>query len=180
MLLDLPMKLSRKPHNAYDIHCMVYDAMMDGQGKSARDFLFTILPDMGGMVVIRSVDLPDNLKPYTVPVSIPDVGERRRFELVAAPMWKCKEKGTKPLPKNDPAARLDWLSRMGHLHGFEAADVSLSSCAVQYDRKGTKFWLERAVFQGEMVVSDAGKLSSALASGIGRARSLGHGMLRWI
>lgn len=179
MLLDLPMKLSKKPLNAYDVHCMVYDAMLEGKSNAERDFLFTVLPDMGGMVVIRSATLPAHLHPYTAPVTMPANGERRTFELVAAPM--TKDNGiTKPLPKDDPAARMRWLNGAGRRHGFEVLEAAVSSRPVHYDRKGTKFWLERAEFRGELVVTDALKLSVALASGIGRARSLGHGMMRWV
>src|SRR5690242_4819433 len=112
MLLELPMKLINKPHNAYDVHCMVYDAMRNGREKVDRDFLFTLLLDLGGMVVVRSADLPEHLRPYTAAVAIPATGETRKFELIAAPMMKADGK-TKALPPNDPAARLEWLARMG-------------------------------------------------------------------
>lgn len=180
MLFDLPMKLSKKPLNAYDIHCMVYDAMLDDPEKNDRDFLFTVLPDLGGMVVIRSAAIPDSLRPCAMPVAMPSEGELRTFELVAAPMRKLPTGRREPFPKDDSAARMEWLARMGDRHGFEVIHGTVFSAPVHYDRKGAKFSLDRAVFHGELIVKDAEKMSSALARGIGRARSLGHGMLRWV
>jgi CRISPR-associated protein Cas6/Cse3/CasE subtype I-E len=178
MLRDLPLKLSKPPLNAYDVHRMVYETMLDGRHQDQRDFLFTLLPDLGGVVVIRCGSLPEYLHPVSAPVDIPAVGERRRFTLVAAPMTKNNDE-TKPLPKNDPEARVRWLSRRGERHGFELISARVSSRMVHYDRKGTKFWLERAEFDGELVVRDPGLMAATLEHGIGRARSLGHGMMRW-
>lgn len=177
MLLDLPMKLWKMPPNPYDVHSIVYDAMLGERKDEGRDFLFTILPDLGGMVIIRSQTLPFHMRSCALPVVVPEERERRAFELVAAPMTKGHGVA-KALPKDQPGLRLEWLSRMGQRHGFEVAEASVSSRPLNFDRKGVQFWLERAEFRGEIIVSDQEKLTAALASGIGRGRGLGFGMMR--
>lgn len=177
MLLDLPMKLWKMPPNPYDVHSIVYDAMLGERKDEGRDFLFTILPDLGGIVVIRSQSLPFHMRPCASPVVVPELGERRAFELVAAPMTKSHGVA-KPLPKDQPGMRLEWLSRMGQRHGFEVVEASVSSRQMHFDRKGVQFSLERAEFRGEITVTDQEKLAAALSSGIGRGRGLGFGMMR--
>lgn len=177
MLLDLPMKLWKMPLNPYHVHTMVYEAMLGERKDEGRDFLFTILPDLGGMVIIRSNKIPFHLRACAAPVVSPEEGDRRAFELVAAPMYHAHGE-TKALPKNEPGSRLEWLSRMGKKNGFGLLEVSVSSKIQHFDRKGTKFCLERAEFRGELLVTDQKKVEAALASGIGRGRGFGFGMLR--
>jgi CRISPR-associated protein Cas6/Cse3/CasE subtype I-E len=172
------MKLSKPPLNAYDVHQMVYATMLEGRHQDQRDFLFTLLPDLGGVVVIRCGALPEYLHSVSSLVDIPVVGERRSFRLVAAPMTKDGAE-TKLLPPNDPEARVRWLARQGKRNGFELTSARVSSRVVQYDRKGKRFLLERAEFEGQLIVRDAGLMAAALEKGIGRAKSLGHGMMRW-
>lgn len=180
-LHDLPMKLSSLPSNAYDVHAMVYAAMLRPGTDDKRDFLFTTLPDMGGMVLIRSDRFPSDMVRHAIPVEPPANGQHRDFTLVASPMRSVKgEPRRKPLPPNDPAARVEWLAKMGRRHGFDLKDVAVFSKPIHYERNGAKFCLERAEFYGSLIVTDEDKLKSALTTGIGRARSLGHGMMRWI
>jgi len=178
-LYDLPMKLPGLPPNLYAVHEMVYAKMKDGTGKECRDFLFTILEDLGGMVIIRSADFQEPQRAMALPVEQPENGDIRDFQLVACPMIKAGN-GSKPLPINDTPARLRWLARKANQHGFSLIDADVMFHPVHYSRKGTRFWLERATFAGTLKVTDKDKLSSALISGIGRARSLGHGRLWWV
>lgn len=180
-LHDLPMKLSSLPSNAYEVHAMVYAAMLRPGTDDKRDFLFTTLPDMGGMVLIRSERFPGAMVRHAMPVEPPTNGQRQDFTLVASPMRSVLGESRKqPLPPNDSTARIEWLVKKGRRHGFDLKDCAVFSRPVLYERLGAKFHLERAEFYGTLVVTDEDKLKAALATGIGRARSLGHGMMRWI
>lgn len=182
MLLELPLKLSSPPNNPYDVHDMVYSTMLRPGTDDERDFIFAVLPDMNGMVLIRSARFPEHLMSHAIPVRPPVDGQMRDFTLIASPMKNVVggngKKVRKALPQNDPGARIEWLSRMGRTHGFSLKEVSVTSRTVHYVKDSGRFWLERAEYQGELLVTDADKLKSALANGIGRARSLGYGLMR--
>lgn len=186
MLLDLPLKAPGLPANHYDLHAAVYDVMFRRNIHDSRDFLFTVLPDLGGIVLIRSARFPSHFIPHGTPVEIPRVGEVRGFTLAAYPtVNRCRgvpgKDRERPLPPNDPMARIEWLAKRGHKNGFSLRSATVESrrILIEPDR-GRRFHVERAEFRGELAVTDPERLTHALATGMGRGRAFGLGMLRWV
>jgi CRISPR-associated protein Cas6/Cse3/CasE subtype I-E len=186
MLLDLPLRMTTPTANRYDVHAAVYAMMLRPRSDDPRDFLFTVLPDLGGMVVVRSACFPDRLAPHAVPVDRPRLGEVRGFTLDAYPT--ANRQGGVPgkdreraLPPDDPEARVEWLAKRGRAHGFDLDSVTVESHRVLVGPpRGRRFFVERAEFRGELTVTDPDRLLHAMATGIGRGRAFGLGMLRWV
>lgn len=178
-LMDIPFKVRNGlPDDGYQLHRIVYDLLaVDGK----RDFLFTPITaagECGAMVLVRSRHVPPELREAGIPVPAFDAGDVLRFELTASPMWKAGKR-TIPMPGNAPAPRIAWLDRQGLLHGFRLlGDPDVRIDIARYSKPGKAFSMERAVFTGTLAVTDAERFGNALEHGIGRARGMGHGLMR--
>ncbi|WP_207539573.1 type I-E CRISPR-associated protein Cas6/Cse3/CasE [Sabulicella rubraurantiaca] len=80
------------------------------------------------------------------------------------------------------AALRDWLSRKGEQHGFALLDLQVeqerhTSLSRACAGKGQQIRLDVADLVGVLEVTDPGKLREAIASGLGRARAFGHGLM---
>lgn len=103
------------------------------------------------------------------------VGARYRFRLLANP---TVTRGGKRYGLSGEDTQLEWLKRQGERLGFRVEAALVSASDVLTSRKGqTRISLQRALFEGVLLVNDAGVLGGALRTGIGPGKAFGCGLL---
>lgn len=177
-LIDVMLRMPELPSqgkgttNFYAVHAMLYRELARGGG---RDFLFA---EDAGALIVRSRNLPSDLAHAGKPVVVASTGDVLKFTLVASPMRKSGA-STRQIDRDDEEGRLQWLHRQGALCGFEViGDPSVVHRPVHFRKSGRQWWLERSEFRGVLRVVDADKFNVSLETGIGRARSMGFGLMR--
>ena len=177
-LIDLPLGIPEGiPNNIYDIHVELCRLLMR-PGESVRRYLFSVEYELGEIVVVRSNNLPFELREAGFPVEIPAAGSRRRFRLAASPMRSRSGKKQR-LPVGDAKSRIDWLRERGNDAGFTLVDnPEVSWRTIVIHRKGVDIMMERAIFTGILEVTDQSALEVAMTDGVGRGRAWGFGLLQ--
>lgn len=122
-------------------------------------------------------------------------GRRLAFRLVGNPTRAIHTGGEpgrrgrgRPVPHRDPAKQVEWLVRKGERHGFiiptgrdGRPDVAPSPCptgtGVKSGDTPIRITVEPVRFDGHLVVTDADAFAEAVATGIGRAKSYGCGLI---
>jgi CRISPR-associated protein Cas6/Cse3/CasE subtype I-E len=176
LLRDIPMLMPRGiPENIYEVHEQLYSMFcVDG----VRNFLFVIEREVAPVVLVRSRTLPAELATSAVPVEVPAAGDHRLFRLEASPTASRNGKKGR-LPVGDLEARIEWLARQAVKVGFELADRPIVTWrTVSLERRGSFISRESALFEGELLVTDAKMLEHTLEHGVGRSHAFGFGLLR--
>lgn len=76
------------------------------------------------------------------------------------------------------AEQLQWLQRQAERLGLGAVEACISqSERLSFRRRDTRVTLASAQFDGRAVIADPAALVAGLRSGIGRAKSFGHGLV---
>jgi CRISPR system Cascade subunit CasE len=168
------------------------------KGESGR-ILFRVDTDTGGpTVLLQSGVRPfwDRLElshadlrsaPQSKEVDVaPALGTELAFRLTARPSRAVSGgagsgRGKRTDLRTDEE-RIDWLKRKGEASGFKVTSCGLTILAlaaikspIPFDKNSGYFCAVR--FDGELVVTDPGKLRDAVENGIGTQKAFGFGLL---
>lgn len=109
-------------------------------------------------------------------------GSRYRFRFCGNPVHSKKTPGSRErgtvVPHVTAAQQEEWFRSKGEQAGFAVDDLVLVQRDIRkFSRRGKTVTLHTAVFEGILVVTDAGKFRRAITEGIGRAKAYGCGLL---
>lgn len=176
----------------YEMHRTLVRAFVADENSSAPRFLWrqevnTAWADP--ILLVQSSEAPDWSYLEAVPQYLkqaPEVkqldaqqlvndGGRYRFRLQANP---TVTRDGKRLGLLGEEAQLAWLIRQANRHGFrvEAALVT-GSDRLSTPKASQRITLQRACFEGRLVVEDTNRFAQALLEGIGPAKAFGCGLL---
>jgi CRISPR system Cascade subunit CasE len=180
---------------------------VDGDGARAELGVLhrlDVTREGGLLLLIQSDDEPGDWASALAPGSLlqhDGVSVRSAAPLLAAIEagavfdFRLRANPTKRLQQDDPAGRLQkgarvglrgpaqlaWLVRKGAQHGFSVDEVTVVDQEHQTERgrrRGSdRLVLEGVTFAGQLRVTDAAALRSALKSGIGSGKAYGFGLL---
>lgn len=149
----------------YALHRMVAALV---EGKPA------LFADHGDHIVVRT-DTPITGQGRCI--TAPSTGDVIGFELKAS--VASRRGGRNIYPElHDWRVRREWLEAEGRRHGFEVLAVHVNGDRQRVSASGRTFSIDATGFTGVLKVTDPGKFSLALTTGIGRVgKAFGMGML---
>ena len=109
-------------------------------------------------------------------------GQCYRFRFCGNPVHSIKESGKdgrgRVVPHITVAQQEEWFRKKSEAAGFMLKQFSIVQRDVRkFNRQGKLVTLHTAVFEGVLQIKDAEVFKTAIASGIGRAKSYGCGLL---
>ena len=161
--------------NPYLAHSAIYKMFAkDGE----RDFVFSYEPDLGSVARVRSRHFTDAALGLMIPLQVPEVDQEVSFRLVAAPARKSFGGTGRREGFETDAGRLAWLERKARAAGFDlVAETHIETTRTKVVKNNTVFYVDRAVFNGVLRVTDKALFARALENGIGPCKTLGFGLL---
>jgi len=101
--------------------------------------------------------------------------QKYAFRLRANPV---KDKGGRRSPITDRSQQVDWLCRKGKLNGFDLLKVSVKTEGViRGQKRSHNMRFLSVMYHGILKPNDIRLLSEAIATGVGRERAFGFGLL---
>ena len=191
IMLDKEDSLNLKLFDPYCWHQFLWKAFPERQGP--REFLFRV--DDHGLeyqIYLLSPETPlkQQWGEWEAKTIAPSFLSHKsyRFQFRANPVRRkhipVEERNTRKngpfLPVSGEADLKEWLIRQGQNNGFEIETGTLlvsPPTAVRFRKNGVSGTVSQVDFSGILTVSDTDKFKAAFHNGIGRAKSLGFGLL---
>ncbi len=182
IIIGKPQALSLQAVNPYRWHQLLWECF-PGRPDADRDFLFR-LDDREREFCIQLLSAHGPAIPpwgsWSTRVFEPEFagGGRYFFQLRANPTRRSSE--TRALaPIVDEPELSDYLVAKAAAHGFRllAAPAISVPIVLKFRKNAQTIVLNQVDFAGVLEVTDPAALSEALATGIGRAKAFGCGML---
>lgn len=176
MLADHTLVMRSVPTDAYRLKSMIYDRLCDiGIAVNPRSFLYCRCPIDGSIIVRTDDGRLSSISRETNTVEQPVVGQAYRFCLRATPMKQADygKHSAEPEP---------WIRQQAAKIGIDLDVVHHKTCNTwcgkATGRRPSGFYIPDVVYVGRLIVTDAEKLSVALAQGVGRHRAFGFGLMQ--
>lgn len=167
---ELTVRFNEPVGDLYHAHQIAWKIMQKGSGGYQRDFLFRFrrFADGFAMFQFRKNESFDYV-----------AGDVLTFSLDAAPSRRTTDGAGRMVARSllDETSAMYWLHAQGIRHGFEIKTVQCRQDADSVNKHGARFCLVLWSFSGELVVTSSKLFNQAMATGIGRMKAFGQGML---
>lgn len=177
VLLAIPEELAKDPKALHEAVYRDFSA-----SSTERTFIYTVEFQPFCAVLVRSDRIDARYGANTLAPSYDPEIDTYDFRIIASPVKRAGNGRNKLRALNyspvDFDGRRDWLGRQGERHGFTLeGEIEVSTQAIRIAHHGNMI-IDRSIFQGQLRVTDHTAFAQAYATGIGRNKAYGYGLIQ--